>query len=180
MLLPGLKNARLAKGVTQEELSSNSGVHRDTIQKIETNQRPARPGTLRKLAEALGVEMEELTKDPKEEKVEGTKTKEKVEVDVRWDTEQGIRGETLRFRGEEIDYYEDSSSSYLYTLYECPGGYRVYVESGGIDAPAYLHPQRPNHFTGDLEYPTYSVEELVEEFPVFGEAVGVYRVRDLD
>ena len=72
------------------------------------------------------------------------------------------------------------SSSYLYTLYECPGGYRVYVECGGTDAPAYLNPQRPNPMTGDLEYPTYNVEELVEKFPVFGETVGVYRVRDLD
>ncbi len=181
MLLPGLKLARLAGGMTQEELSNRSGVHRDTIQKIEAIKRPARPGTLGKLAEALGVETEELAKDPKEEKVEGTKTKEKVEVDVRWDTEQGIRGETLRFRGDAIDYYDDpSSSSYLYTLYECPGGYRVYVECGGTDDPAYLNPQRPNPMTGDLEYPTYNVEELVEKFPVFGETVGVYRVRDLD
>ncbi|CAA9430826.1 hypothetical protein AVDCRST_MAG82-2096 [uncultured Rubrobacteraceae bacterium] len=31
-----------------------------------------------------------------------------------------------------------------------------------------------------MEYPTYSVEELVEEFPTFGDAVGVYRVRDID
>ncbi len=180
MLLPGLKHARLAKGMTQEGLSKRSGVHRDTIQKIEAIKRPARPGTLGKLAEALGVETEELAKDPKEEKVEGTKTKEKVEVDVRWDTEQGIRGETLRFRGEAIDFHEQGSS--LLTLYECPGGYRVYVESGkyGTDGPAYLNPSRTIPYTGEVEYPTYSPEELVKKFPVFGQTVGVYRIRDLD
>lgn len=175
-MLRGLKKARLAKGMTQEELSERSGVHRDTIQKIESIQRSARPGTLRKLAEALSVETEELVKDQKEENMESTKTDKKVEVDVRWDTMDGTRGEILRFRGEEIDFYEEGNSRV--TLYECPGGYRVYVDNWH-DGTALLNPHHQD-VSGGFEYPTYSVEELVEEFPLFGEAVGVYRVRDLD
>jgi hypothetical protein len=54
----------------------------------------------------------------------------------------------------------------------------VHVENGS-DGTAYLNPSYPN-VTGALEYATYSVKELVEKFPRFGEAVGVYRVRDID
>ena len=175
-MLPGLKGTRISKGLSQEALSDVSGVHRDTIHKLETGQRPARPATIKRLADALGVGTEELTKDSKEETVERIKTKEKVEVNVQWETEYGPRVETLRFRGEEIDHYEDSDSSF--TLYESPGGYRVYVENGS-DGSAYLNPKRPDS-TGNVAYPTYSVEELVQEFPAFGVAVGVSRVRDLD
>jgi transcriptional regulator with XRE-family HTH domain len=176
-MLPGLKSARISKGLSQEELSEESGVHRDTIHKLETGQRPARPATIKKLADTLGVETEELTKDPKEETMEETRTAGKVEVEVRWEDRDGrFGGEILRFRGEEIDIYEYQRATA--TLYECPGGYRVYVENYG-DAIAELHPAVPSA-TGELEYPTYSVEELVEEFPVFGATVGVYRVRDID
>ena len=177
-MLPSLRSARISKGLSQEQLSEKSGVHRDTIHKLETGQRPARPATIKKLADTLGVETEELTKDSKEETMEETRTAGKVEVEVKWEDRDGrIRGEILRFRGEEIDYHEESDS--YFTLYECPGGYRVYVANGS-DGTAYLNPSLPHHYTGEVEYPTYSVEELIEEFPVFGEAVGVYRVRDID
>ncbi len=178
-MLAGLKLARLAAGLTQAELSEISGVHRDTIQKLETGQRPARPATIIKLANALGVRTEQLVNNPKEEPTEGTKAATKTEVAVRWKDKDGsIRGEVLRFRGQEIDSYEEGGV--YFTLYECPGGYRVHVDYGGRDQPAYLNPSRHNHHTGEAEYPTYSPEELVNEFPVFGEAVGVYRVRDID
>jgi len=176
-MLPGLKGTRMSKGLSQEELSEESGVHRDTIHKLETGQRPARPATIKRLAAALGVGTEELSKAQKEENVERMETAKRVEVTVRWEDRDGrISGEVLRFRGEEIDSREESDS--YFTLYECPGGYRVYVENGS-DGTAYLNPSYPD-VTGALEYPTYSVTKLVEEFPVFGEAVGVYRVRDID
>lgn len=177
MLLPGLKVARHAVGLSQEDLSEKSGVHRDTIHKLETGQRPARPATIKKLAGALGVETGRLVKNPKEETME-TKTANKVEVEVRGEDSKGfMRREVLRFRGQEIDDYEEGSVSYA--LYECPGGYRVHVDYGALDQPAYLNPARPN-YTGEVEYPTYTAEELVEEFPAFGDAVGVLRVRDID
>ncbi len=173
----GLREVRIEKGLTQEELAERSGVHRDTIQKLETGQREARPATVKKLADALGVEEKKLTTEGKEKDVEQTRRAQKIEVEVRWETDHGFRGEKLRFRGEEIDSLESSDS--YFTLYECPGGYRVHVENGG-DGTAYLNPSYPERVTGELEYPTYSVEELVREFPEFGEAVGVYRVRDID
>ena len=45
-MLPGLKGTRMSKGLSQEQLSDESGVHRDTIHKLETGQRPARPATI--------------------------------------------------------------------------------------------------------------------------------------
>lgn len=171
-----LRDVRIEKGMTQEELAERSGVHRDTIQKLETDQRTARPATVKKLADALGVEAKKLTTEREERDMEQTRKAQKIEVEVKWETDHGIRGETLRFRGEEIDSYERSDLHF--TLYECPGGYRVHVEHE--DGTAYLNPSYPDSVTGEIDYPTYSVEELVQEFPEFGEAVGVYRVRDID
>lgn len=174
-MMPGLRFARLSSGLSQEELSERSGVHRDTIQKLETGRRPARPKTIKSLAAALGVEAEELAK---EDAVERTRAKEKVKVEVVWEDKDGRpTGEVLRFRGEEIGQREENGV-YL-TLYECPDGYRVHVDYAD-GAHAYLNPSEANRFTGQMEYPTYTAEELVEEFPVFGEEVGVYRVRDID
>jgi transcriptional regulator with XRE-family HTH domain len=62
-MLHGLKRARTSKGLSQEELSEKSGVHRDTIHKLESGQRPARPATIRRLARALAVRTEELTEE---------------------------------------------------------------------------------------------------------------------
>ena len=177
-MLPGLKFARLASGLSQEELSERSGVHRDTIQKLETGQRPARPATIKGLAAALGFETEELSRTPQEAEMENTKAPEKVEVEVRREDSMGaIRGETLRFRGEVIDSYEDRGA--MFTLYQCPGGFRVHVDFEDGER-AYLNPARTNHFTGETEYPTYTAEELVQKFPDFGATLGVYRVRDID
>lgn len=176
-MLPRLRTERLAKGLTQGELSEVSGVHRDTIQKLEAGQRPARPATIKKLAAALGVGTEMLAKNQKEETMEQTMTAEKrVQVEVRWETEHGPRGENLRFRGEKVNSYEERGSNF--TLYKCPDGYRVHVESD--DGTASLYPIEPNTYTGEAEYPTYTAEDLLEEFPLFGGTVGVYPVRDID
>jgi transcriptional regulator with XRE-family HTH domain len=178
-MLHGLKRVRITKGLSQEALSSESGVHRDSIHKLETGQRPARPATIKKLADALGVGTEELAKERKEEAMEQTKTGEKVEVEVRWEDSKGfMRGGVLRFRGEDIDYYEERGV--YFTLYECPGGYRVHVDHADGEKPAYLYPSRLDPFTREVEYSTYTVEKLVEKYPVFGSAVGVMRVRDID
>ncbi len=176
-MLPGLRFERMAGGLTQKELAEKSGVGRDTIQKLETGQRPARPATIKKLADALGVEAEELME---EETVEQAKAAEKrVEVPVLWEDRDGrTRGETLRFRGRETDSYEERGV--MFTLYECPGGFRVHVDYMDGEK-AYLNPSEVNSFTGEVVYPTYvTAEELVEEFPAFSETIGVRRVRDID
>ena len=48
------------RGMNQVDLAEASGVAQNTISEIELGKREARPGTLKKLAEALGVEIVDL------------------------------------------------------------------------------------------------------------------------
>ncbi len=48
--------------MSQEDLEKKSGVARATISALETGKREAQPRTIRRLAEALGVEPHELMK----------------------------------------------------------------------------------------------------------------------
>jgi transcriptional regulator with XRE-family HTH domain len=58
-----LREIRLDRGLSQEELHELTGVSRDTISKMETGERPnPHPRTLRKLAEALGVTVGDIRK----------------------------------------------------------------------------------------------------------------------
>jgi predicted transcriptional regulator len=59
--LPRLKSVRLAKMLSQEELAQKAGLTRVAITRLETGAVDARFRTVRKLAEALGVEPSELT-----------------------------------------------------------------------------------------------------------------------
>jgi transcriptional regulator with XRE-family HTH domain len=52
--VPGLKMARLRQAMTQAQLAKAAGVATATVNRLETGS-PAAPGTLRKLADALGV-----------------------------------------------------------------------------------------------------------------------------
>ena len=59
-----LKALRASKVLTLQELSDESGVTLNTIWRLESGyNKGARPSTIRKLAEALGVEPTELVKD---------------------------------------------------------------------------------------------------------------------
>lgn len=58
--LTRLKNVRQRKALTQQELAERAGVNRVTIARLETGVDQPLPGTVRKLAVALGVEPEEL------------------------------------------------------------------------------------------------------------------------
>jgi transcriptional regulator with XRE-family HTH domain len=62
-----LKQLREEAVLTVHELAEASGVSDDTISKIETGQRVARPSTLRKLAGALDVSPQELRRPAKVE-----------------------------------------------------------------------------------------------------------------
>jgi len=56
MLGAAIRSARNAKGLTLESLAERSGLHRTTIQKIESGERDPRAMTLMSLAKGLGVE----------------------------------------------------------------------------------------------------------------------------
>ncbi len=55
-----LRRLRQERALSLRDLTRRSGVAYDTISKLETGKREAQPRTLRKLAEALGVEPKEL------------------------------------------------------------------------------------------------------------------------
>jgi transcriptional regulator with XRE-family HTH domain len=58
-----LREIRLDRGYSQEELHKLTGISRDTISRLETGDRPnPHPRTLRKLAEALGVSVGDFRK----------------------------------------------------------------------------------------------------------------------
>jgi transcriptional regulator with XRE-family HTH domain len=57
-----LRGLRVERAFTLRALGERSGVAYDTINKLELGRRPAHASTIRKLAEALGVEPRELMK----------------------------------------------------------------------------------------------------------------------
>ena len=57
-----LRGLRRAQALSQRELSSMKGIAFDTISRLETGKQRAQPRTIRKLADALGVEPRELMK----------------------------------------------------------------------------------------------------------------------
>jgi transcriptional regulator with XRE-family HTH domain len=57
-----LRQLRVERALSLRALAQRSGVAFDTINKLELGYRPARLVTIRKLADALGVEPKELMK----------------------------------------------------------------------------------------------------------------------
>ena len=61
-----LREIRLDRGYSQEELHKLTGISRDTISRLETGDRPnPHPRTFRKLAEALEVSVGDFRKREK-------------------------------------------------------------------------------------------------------------------
>ena len=58
--LPHLRELRRSRGLSQKELGELAGVASGTVYRLENGLRGAYPGTVRKLANALGVTPEEL------------------------------------------------------------------------------------------------------------------------
>jgi transcriptional regulator with XRE-family HTH domain len=58
-----LKALREERVLSQRDLASMAGLTQMTVWRIENGYRDARPGTIRKLAGALGVEPKELVKE---------------------------------------------------------------------------------------------------------------------
>jgi transcriptional regulator with XRE-family HTH domain len=57
-----LKRLRKQQVMSITDLSAESGVHRNTISRIENGEAEARTSTIRRLAKALGVDPSELVK----------------------------------------------------------------------------------------------------------------------
>jgi transcriptional regulator with XRE-family HTH domain len=60
VLVEELRRIRRMRGLSQQDLAALSGVSQFTITEVETGRREPRPSTLRKLAEALDIEVAEL------------------------------------------------------------------------------------------------------------------------
>lgn len=61
--IASLAQARKARGMTQDQLAAASGVHRVTIARIETGTASPKAATLKRLADALGVLVDDLMKE---------------------------------------------------------------------------------------------------------------------
>ena len=57
-----LRQLRREQALSQRDLSAITSIAHDSISQLETGKREAQPRTIRKLAEALGVEPRELMK----------------------------------------------------------------------------------------------------------------------
>ncbi len=55
-----LRRLRRERALSQRDLTRMTGIAFDTISRLETGKQRAQPRTIRKLAEALGVEPKEL------------------------------------------------------------------------------------------------------------------------
>ena len=61
--MEAVRRIRTMRGMNQVDLAKASGVAQNTISEIELGKREARPGTLKKLADALDVEIADLFED---------------------------------------------------------------------------------------------------------------------
>jgi transcriptional regulator with XRE-family HTH domain len=57
-----LRQLRIERAMTQEELAQAAGIGKNTVNRLETNITEPRPPTLRKLAQALEVDPAELVR----------------------------------------------------------------------------------------------------------------------
>ena len=57
-----LRQLRLERALTQADLCRMTGMSEDALSRLENELRRARPSTIRRLADALGVESRELIK----------------------------------------------------------------------------------------------------------------------
>lgn len=61
-----LRHYRIRKGFSQKELAKVSGVSEQAISNIEAKGTMPYPGTLKKLADTLGISIEQLLEDEEE------------------------------------------------------------------------------------------------------------------
>jgi putative transcriptional regulator len=81
--LDTLKEFRRQKGWSQKDLADEAGVGQDTISGIESRRHEPRPSTLRKLAEALGVQVADFFREPALPKAEAPRGAGQSTVEAR-------------------------------------------------------------------------------------------------
>ncbi len=64
--LPGLRQWRVRCGLTQKELAERVDVPVDYVQRVEQGRRGCNPSVAQKMADALGVDLQELRAGPDE------------------------------------------------------------------------------------------------------------------
>lgn len=79
-----LRDLRYRRGLSQADLAELSGVGQDSISTIESGKHRPRPSTVRKLASALDVEVEELVVGPKGPPPSIVGLLEAARVETRW------------------------------------------------------------------------------------------------
>jgi transcriptional regulator with XRE-family HTH domain len=105
-----LAELRERRALTLRELAKMSGVAADTINQIELGHRKPRPSTLRKLARALEVDVEELM-SPKAE-APSSPIPESLSRELReWLEEQGLAARVLSPYEERRQRYEQLAES---------------------------------------------------------------------
>jgi transcriptional regulator with XRE-family HTH domain len=77
-----VKEIRRRKGWSQKDLAEESGVGQDTISGIESGRHEPRPSTLRKLADALDVEVADFFREPAVPLAEAPKAGRLSAIDV--------------------------------------------------------------------------------------------------
>jgi transcriptional regulator with XRE-family HTH domain len=182
-----LHKARIDAGLTLRELSEKSGVATETLSRLENDQRKPQVRTLNKIANALGIPVSVLADglmvtDMRPSIKEAT-TQGKVVVPVAVayrdnEVDHKFHQRGLRFSGKEIDSEERYGGDERLTLYECPRGYRVHIQE--FMGEAYLRPTRQDPDTGEIKYSWYSAENLVEDYPEFANALGLYPIEDIE
>ncbi len=68
-LRKNLAELRIRKGWSQGDLGREASVRADTVSSIERGKHEPRPSTLRKLADALGIEVEDFFRESEAPKV---------------------------------------------------------------------------------------------------------------
>jgi transcriptional regulator with XRE-family HTH domain len=63
-MLTNLKTIRIARGLTQDNLSSLTGISQTALSRLERGERNPRPATVRLLALVLGCDRRDLTRGP--------------------------------------------------------------------------------------------------------------------
>jgi transcriptional regulator with XRE-family HTH domain len=84
-----LKDLRRRRGWSQKDLAEESGVGQDTISGIESGRHEPRPSTLRKLADALGVEVADFFREPALPKAEAPRRTGQNRTEPKGESEQG-------------------------------------------------------------------------------------------
>ena len=101
--MDAVKEIRRRKGWSQKDLAEESGVGQDTISGIESGRHEPRPSTLRKLADALDVEVADFFREPAVPLVEAPREAGRLSaIDVAKDAarRQIARENQLMFSGQ--------------------------------------------------------------------------------